>query len=253
MKIRIIITSVALVIPLCAHAEIASGTPQTNNGCGENCSWSLSDDGVLTVYGTGLMGGYECIDTKHWLWEGGMSTWQTLAPWGEYSGQIKSIDIKEGIESIGYRAFYNVAATNVHIPNSVKQISYGAFQYSNLQEVIIPDSVEKISGAAFYETPISTIVIPENTLLDPSDFIFTRLSTLYCPYNMLQTCERSVTEATKIEGYEKVGNAYFVNGKFYSSLSDMQKGHYQKKRIYTIEEAEKVSKKTGNIFRLRYK
>ena len=56
-----------------------------------------------------------------------------------------------------------------------------------------------------------------------------------------------------LKTYEKFGNQYYSNGKFYNSFNDIGTPKYIKKRIYTIDEATKVSKETGNTFKLRYK
>ena len=49
-----------------AGAETASGSPSTENGCGENCSWTLSADGVLTISGSGAMYGYDDVNDIPW-------------------------------------------------------------------------------------------------------------------------------------------------------------------------------------------
>ena len=49
------------------------------------------------------------------------------------------------------------------------------------------------------------------------------------------------------------GDVIKLGGKDYASLSDLLKGISMPKRIYTVEEAAALSKKTGNTFRLRYK
>ncbi|MBR2300094.1 MAG: leucine-rich repeat domain-containing protein [Alphaproteobacteria bacterium] len=49
------------------------------------------------------------------------------------------------------------------------------------------------------------------------------------------------------------GEILKIGQKSYQSLKDLMSGNYIPKRIYTIEEAERVSTKTGNTFKLRYK
>jgi len=49
------------------------------------------------------------------------------------------------------------------------------------------------------------------------------------------------------------GEVIQVGSRSYASLADLFAGKHIPKRIYTIEEAEKLSQKTGNTFRVRYK
>ena len=78
---------------------------------GDNVTWSFTDDGKLTIEGTGEMGIY--IDY----------------PWGSYQGEIKTVDIKLGVTNIGVGAFYDCSSlTSVIIPNSVISIGDDSFQ-----------------------------------------------------------------------------------------------------------------------------
>jgi len=48
------------------------------------------------------------------------------------------------------------------------------------------------------------------------------------------------------------GNQIFHNNRFYNSANDILSGNYDKKRIYTIDEANRASGKK-NTFKIRYK
>ena len=63
---------------------------------------TLSDDGTLTISGTGDMPDYRFVyDTNHG---------QTTAPWYSEREKIKKIVIENGVTSIGQYAFYNCKA-----------------------------------------------------------------------------------------------------------------------------------------------
>ena len=96
----------ALIVALCmmsAKAEtIDSGT------CGDEVTWSLSDDYTLTISGTGAMAG------NPWAWE--------------YRGQIRKLVIEDGVTSIGNWAFDSCTSlSSVTIPSSVTSIGRDAF------------------------------------------------------------------------------------------------------------------------------
>ena len=81
---------------------VASGT------CGEkgnNLTWILDDEGVLTISGTGAM-----------------ANWENDSPWHE-NQDIKSVMIEDGVTSIGVNAFYGCSGlTSIKIPDSVTSI-----------------------------------------------------------------------------------------------------------------------------------
>ena len=52
--------------------------------------------------------------------------------------------------------------------------------------------------------------------------------------------------------YQNTNGKYLYNSRFYDSLSDIASGNYNKKRIYTVDEANTVAGKK-NSFKIRYK
>ena len=110
--------------------------PLGSGNCGENLSWKLSNDNVLTITGTGAMYDY---------------TAETL-PWGEHVGSIRKIVLPDGISSIGAFAFTGCSnVTGISIPASVTVIGNHAFaECSGLNNVIYAAraSVSATSSAA---------------------------------------------------------------------------------------------------------
>ena len=114
-------------------AIIASGI------CGDNLTWVLTEDGTLTISGTGEMYGYTNDSTGNY------------APWYNYRESIKEVVIETGATSIGSCAFYNCGnMTRVEIPDSVTAMRYSAFNScASLPGVEIPNSVSYIGDHAF--------------------------------------------------------------------------------------------------------
>lgn len=108
-----------------------------DNTCGEELTWSLSEDGTLTVNGTGTMYNYDF---------GG-------APWSKYSDKIKKVVIENGAETVGDKAFSELnALTSVELPESLRSVGDYAFcNDENLSEItnISPDL--KIIGSYAFE------------------------------------------------------------------------------------------------------
>lgn len=70
-----------------SDGSLDTGTPRTvtNSGtCGKNLTWELSDDGTLTISGTGDMDYYYVASGP-------------FAPWKPYISDIKNIIIEEGV------------------------------------------------------------------------------------------------------------------------------------------------------------
>lgn len=135
-----------------AHAAQAGGT------CGKSISWTLSDEGTLTVTGTG---GLE-FDIDGWS-----------VPWNEYRSSIKSVVIEDGITRIGEWLFRDcVNLTDVTIPEGVSGISWGAFYgCTRLTDVSLPKSVKYIGHDAFYNCDqLTVITFPADTVVEHSAF-----------------------------------------------------------------------------------
>ena len=152
LKKRLLSTLLAAVMVLTmlplALVDTAYAAETANSGtCGDNVTWRLSDDGVLTISGTGDMADFE--------WDG--------TPWCSVSSQVKSVVIKDGVTSIGDCAFGGcISLTSVSIPDGVISIGFAAFEScSLLTGVTIPNSVTGIGDYAFgYCSSLISVTIP---------------------------------------------------------------------------------------------
>ncbi len=130
--------------------------------CGESIMWVLDETGKLTISGTGTMPG-----DNYWFYG-----------WSEYKDQIISIEIQDGITSIGRWAFcaeYNL--TSVTIPESVTAIGNNAFNTcSSLESVRLPDNMTSIGNEAFYMCDSLKAINLPRSLTSIGDFVF-----MFCP------------------------------------------------------------------------
>ena len=117
--------------------------------CGTNLTWTLNDQGTLTISGTGKMNNYN--------YQG--------SPWYTERETIKTVIVKDGVTSIGTRAFDDCEnLTTIKIGNGLKSIGTFAFHYcQSLRNITIPDSVTSIGGYAFYFCKsLKNITIPKS-------------------------------------------------------------------------------------------
>ena len=121
-----------------------------SGSCGTGLRWTLGDDDVLRVTGSGAMKDY---------------TSSSLAPWADIAIDVF---LPEGLTRIGNAAFYypyyNYALQNVNIPTTVKSIGNFAFaSCRNLAKIEIPMGVEEIGASAFsLAYALKTVDLPES-------------------------------------------------------------------------------------------
>ena len=76
--------------------------------------------------------------------------------------KLKSIDLPEGLTSIGQSAFADCKALKeIKLPNTVTNIAPQAFIRSGLKKVTIPDSVQTIGTMAFKYADLEEISVPK--------------------------------------------------------------------------------------------
>ena len=126
IKVTIILSMLLLtLIPLSVNAA-SSGT------CGDNVTWTLDDQGTLTISGTGAMGTYNS---------------EVLVPWYKFRNSIKSVKVSDGITYIAFYSFYDCDnLTKVELGNDIKSIGHRAFSYcSKINELYqLPENATKL-------------------------------------------------------------------------------------------------------------
>ncbi len=130
---------------------VASAAEMTYSGnCGENLTWTLNTDGLLTISGTGEMEDYSSYGN---------------VPWNGLVDKINCVVIRNSVTSIGNSAFYGCTGlTSITIPDSVTSIGDSAFDScTGLTSITIPDSVTSIGNWAFEGcTGLTSITIPDS-------------------------------------------------------------------------------------------
>ena len=141
--------------------------------CGNDLSWVLTEDGVLTIYGTGEMNNYTDWSPASWyshraritsvVIEDGVTTIGSYAFRGCY--QMTDVTIGGSVVSIGKYAFYSCSALrDLEIPGSVTSIGMYAFSIcGSLETVVIGNGVADIGDWAFRSCEsLTSVTIPES-------------------------------------------------------------------------------------------
>ncbi len=130
----------------CSDGDIAAAAAAS---CGDALTWSLSEEGVLSIAGSGDMWDYE----------------QATSPWYESSGQIRSLCIASGVTGIGDYAFawcWNLKEAEV--PVTLSRIGDHAFEScSALGSLALPEGLRSIGAFPFSGcTSLAQLRIPES-------------------------------------------------------------------------------------------
>lgn len=227
---------IILVLILSTFSVVAQESESLT--CGDDCHWSYDETTeTLTITGSGPMKDFGPDGAV------GMNklTYQAERPWHNFASQIKNVVIN-GLTSVGHRAFQDMP---------------------NLENVTLSDGITTIGRSAFAVSPkIKDIIIPNSVIEFKGDAFGGFKSTMYCSETNKPVCEDGLLHSSKtaeqiaqmLQIYQIDNGRYIFDGKRYKNLMDYYNGkEYELKRIYTVEEASKLSKPTGNTFKLRYK
>lgn len=121
-----------------------------NGKCGDNAVWKLTEDGTLTVSGTGAM------------WD--VST-KSTTEWRKFTSSIRKVIVEGSITAVGACAFANCPnLTEAIIEEGVQKIGASVFLSStNLANVQMGDSIQEIGGCAFMSClALQSITLAEN-------------------------------------------------------------------------------------------
>lgn len=188
---------------LCVGLFCVAAEASSSGTCGDNLTWTLNDAGTLKISGTGEMLNY--------------STASNSRPWGT---DIKSVEIENGVTSIGNFAFYYCSnLNNVSIPSSIISIGEKAFGFcSKLTSVTIPASVTNIGDRAFMQCKgLTNITLSEGlTCLGYDMFeLCEGLTNVTIPSSVTNVKQGvfsecyNLTTATFSDGVSFIGNSMF--------------------------------------------
>ena len=184
-----------------------------SGSCGENLTWTISDEGVLTISGTGAMKKYNTNTT----------------PWVNYKGGIQSIVISNGVTSIGSFAFDGCTnLTNVTFADSVSTIGNYAFRNcSSLKNITLPVGLTTLQPGAFSGcSSLESVAIPNGVTSISGTFIdCTNLTNITLPNGLDTIGSNSFRNCTSLksivipESVTSIGAAAFFGCSNLSNIS----------------------------------
>ena len=146
---KIYMLTMSLFVCMGAFAGNVNGT------IGDNLKWTFTDDGTLTISGTGEMehadgnSGYAWGTDNHTLD-------RTL---------IKKVVVEEGVTSLGEYIFWDCSnLTEVKLSNSLTTLRKECFKHCTaLKSITLPDNISMIDESAFEEcNALETVTFPKS-------------------------------------------------------------------------------------------
>jgi len=231
--------SIVLTVQLAVPAWAADGgaeQPETvastvkSGMCGDNLTWTLNDDGVLAISGTGVIRdtafrGEPKIKTVI-VGDGVTSIGDSVF---SSCSNLTSVEISDSVTSIGSNAFSHCSLTSITIPDGVTSIGDGAFQgCSSLASVEIPNGITRICQNVFQGcSSLTSVTIPDSvTRIDFCAFNSCKsLSSITIP-NSVKTIDQaafsncsSLTSITILDGVATIGWNAFSNCSSLTSIT----------------------------------
>ena len=179
----LLLICLALLIP----SQVLASEIVDSGESGDNATWTLDSEGVLTISGSGPMGGkyfynrWNDDQVLKIIIEENITTINDSAFWG--CKNLTSITIPDTVTSIGNQVFYNCSSLrDITIPQSVTSIGYSAFQgCSGLTSITIPKSVTSIGDYAFLDcSELYTVIIYRRGDITISSTSIPKDCTIYC-------------------------------------------------------------------------
>ncbi|MGN0996369.1 MAG: leucine-rich repeat protein [Candidatus Ventricola sp.] len=140
----------------CASGSFAYSFP-TSGSCGPSLTWSISDDGTLTIAGSGTMDDFD-LDP----------------PWEDHSAEITAVRFSGSVAAMSENAFqWLVNLRSVAIPGTMQSVAFDAFRHcSGLKRVVLGEGIQRIEGLSFmYCDSLEELVLPASlTYIDACAF-----------------------------------------------------------------------------------
>ena len=198
----------SLILALCMVLTLlpvtASAATVDSGQCGNNATWTLDDEGTLTISGTGAMWDYEFTGIE------GLAPWRSKV----YQSMIRKIVVESGITYIGAYAFANASSVleELSLPDTVTRLGQGAFySLGGIRHVTLPPYITEIPAECFWSASIETVTIPSGvTSIGRKAFDGTKLTSVQLPDNMTSISSYTFHSCRKLADVTLPKNLRFI-------------------------------------------
>lgn len=152
--------------------------------CGDDMTWTLTEDGTLAISGTGdmydYMAEYYSVTPDHFdsIEEAqSYKSWQEYFPWFENNNQkaITAVTIEEGVTGIAPFAFYATNIEKIVLPDSVTYVGeFAVAGLHKLTELVLSNNMTEIVPKSFGGTRLLTSLNLPESVTSIGSYAFTR-------------------------------------------------------------------------------
>lgn len=182
---------------------------EKNGTCGENVTWTLDDDGLLTISGTGAMNDFSYLGSPYPTWS------------------VNKAVVKSGVTYIGEYAFANCSAmTSVSLPDTVTSMGQKAFYACrSLESIRIPNGMTELPSSLFYGAGLTSIDIPQNiTKMGSSVFNGCRmLKSVTIADSVTELGSYAFQNCVSLEEIEVPGSVNVVDAHLFNGCASLQR------------------------------
>ncbi|MBR1915856.1 MAG: leucine-rich repeat protein [Alphaproteobacteria bacterium] len=163
-----------------------------------------------------------------------------------WTSSTNAIILPESVETIGDRAFWWAGATKIILGSNVTSIGEDSFVSGYNEDHLViycEDTSQDRCSNLIGEHNSDYVSKLQLFTKDKDTGVYEVDGTYYANAELLvkdQACTDKA-QCDEIALKAKNGLAFEFNGKFYASLDDFLTGNYERKRIYTIDEANRVA------------
>ncbi|MBR2299000.1 MAG: leucine-rich repeat domain-containing protein [Alphaproteobacteria bacterium] len=176
----------------------------------------------------------------------------SIGAWSFYQTAVSNVNLADSIIKINDGSFaYCKNLSEIKLPKNLVSLSSQVFQGTSLQSINIPASVNNVGSHTFAISSLQSITLSDNTLFDASAFWdrgaeYPHQLEIYCKGNFSK-CQSNISNSFKKDIFAPAHTPEHPN------IDTAYHTIHLNKRIYTVEEASRLSKPTGNTFKIRYK
>ncbi|MCD7772720.1 MAG: leucine-rich repeat protein [Ruminococcus sp.] len=176
MKLRKLLSGVlaaTIAISSVAMSAFTTVNADYSGTCGDNATWTLTDDGLLTISGTGSANDYTGFDPYYTsilniVVEEGITDIDNSLFWG-YSN-VKTVSLPSTLTSLGTQIFYNCTSLEyINIPEGVTELKTNLFYNCSNADLVIDiqsTSLTSIASLAFGSSVVGTIYVYSQDMYD---------------------------------------------------------------------------------------
>ena len=141
---KLVVISIICFIMFMSASSLSKAANITGE-CGPTSTYTLSEDGTLTISGSGMI-------TKKFNEDKLINE------------KIRNIIIEEGIEVIGDGCFARLIYQKMEIslPKSLVEIGKSAFHYCLIEDIQFPENLRIIDDYAFEDNFLKCVVLPDS-------------------------------------------------------------------------------------------